>query len=55
MKEGIEEERGERGSLTSPAFPLLHGNREHLSHSGPIVSRTEPEAHSQADGPYTSA
>ena len=27
---------------------------QHLSSSGPIVSRTEPEAHSQADGPYTS-
>lgn len=44
--------KGSRGSLTVAAFPLLHGNGE-----APRVRlpRTQPEAHSQADGPYTSA
>ncbi len=42
------------GGLSSPPWEQ-RGKKEHLSSSGPIVSRTEPEAHSQADGPYTSA
>lgn len=49
---------GSRGSLTVAAFPLLHGNGEEKRSAHPPrvrLSRTEPEAHSQADGPYTSA
>lgn len=56
-EEGIEDER-------RVGFPDIAGlssmgterkEEQHLSSSGPIVSRTQPEAHSQADGPYTSA
>lgn len=33
----------------------MEKEEQHVSLSGPTVSRTEPEAHSQTEGPYTSA
>lgn len=56
-KKRSEEERRAGFPDIGGLFSMGTGRKEeqHLSSSGPIVSRTEPEAHSQADGPYTSA
>lgn len=64
-EEGWEGGRGGNGlSKRGVGFPDIEGlsilpweqrgkEEQHVSSSG--VSRTEPEAHSQTDGPYTSA